>query len=706
MLQMEASESGAAALASVLGFYGRFVPLEELRLACGVSRDGASAGNIVKVAAAYGLQASALTKDIDALADLPFPMIVFWNFNHFVVLEGFGKQAAYLNDPARGPRTVTLKEFDQSFTGLALVFEPGPNFKPGGERPNPLWGLRKRLAGAGSAIVYIVLANLALAVPALVLPSFTRIFVDEYLIRGTQDVVAPLLAGMGLTAVVYALLTWLQQGYLLRLETRLTLHSSSTFFWHILRLPSAFFTQRSAGEIGSRVAINDRVASLLSDRLTRALLDLLVIAFYLVLMLQYDVVLTLLGVLIAALNLVVLRLVARQRGDVSRLQAKEAGQLIGTAIAGVQRIETLKSTGAESDFFARWAGFLARAENARQSLTRSNQILAVVPPLLLALNTTAILAVGALRVIDGRITVGMLAAFQALMLSFLAPVNTLVALGGALQEVGGDLNRLDDVLRNPVEQRLAGAQQAEADDSGKLTGYLELRDLTFGYNRLDPPLIEGFNLALRPGDRVALVGDSGSGKSTIARLVAGLQQPWSGEIRFDGRPVEQMSWRRLAHSFGLISQEIVLFEGTLRENLTLWDATAPEADIIAAARDAQIHDDIVARPFGYEGQVKEGGRNWSGGQRQRLEIARALVGRPTILVLDEATSALDPTTEKFVDDRLRQRGCTCLIIAHRLSTIRDCDEIIVLERGRIVQRGTHEQLVAVDGLYAHLIASE
>jgi ABC-type bacteriocin/lantibiotic exporter with double-glycine peptidase domain len=431
------------------------------------------------------------------------------------------------------------------------------------------------------------------------------------------------------------------------------------------------------------------------------------VAFYLALMLQYDLVLTVLGVVIAALNVVVLRLVARRRSDASRLQAREAGQLAATAIAGVQRIETLKATGGEGDFFARWANFYARSENARQELIASSQLLAVVPPLLLALNTTAILAVGALRVIDGQLTIGMLAAFQALMLSFLAPVNTLVALGGTLQEAGADLGRLDEMLRNPVEPELAdGAAARSSDDGGKLSGQLVLRNVTFGYNRHEPPLIEDFSLALTPGARVALVGGSGSGKSTVARLAAGLYRPWSGEVLVDDVPLEQIDRARLARSLSMVSQKIVLFEGTMRDNITLWDQSVPEPEVVAAAQDAGLHNDIVARPLGYDGPVIEGGRNWSGGQRQRMEIARALAVRPTLLVLDEATSALDPTTEQAVEQRLRQRGCTCLVVAHRLSTIRDCDEIIVLEQGRIVQRGMHDELISIDGPYARLVALE
>jgi NHLM bacteriocin system ABC transporter peptidase/ATP-binding protein len=706
ILQAEAAECGAAALAMVLAAYGRWVPLEALNLAAGVKRAGLDIQKLIAVARGYGLEAHEQRCDVAAIANLPLPAIVFWNGSHCVVLEGFGRGRAYLNDPASGPRSVSLAEFTRAYAGKVLVCTPGPTFAPGGEPRNPLNGLRTRLRGTGTAILYIVLANLALVVPTLVIPSFTRVFVDEYLVRGTQDVLVPLLWGMALTALVYGMLSWLQQHYLLRLETRLTLHSASTFVWHVLRLPSSFFTERSAGEIGSRVAINDRVASLLSDRLTKALLDTLVVAFYLVLMLQYDILLTVLGVAIAALNIVLLRVVARQRSSASRLQVRESSQLIATAIAGVQRIETLKATGGESDFFARWAGFFARAENARQALIPSNQLLAVVPPLLLAVSTTTIMAVGALRVIDGQITIGMLAAFQALMLSFLTPLNTLVALGGTLQEVGGDLNRLDDVLRNAPEPRLADSETAATDDGRKLRGQLDLRNVTFGYSPYDAPLLEGFNLHLEPGARVALIGGSGSGKSTVARLVAGLQRPWQGEVCFDGVAAEQLPRSLLARSLSMVSQEIVLFEGTVRDNITLWNPRVAEADLIAAARDAGIHDDIVARPLGYDGAVIEGGRNWSGGQRQRLEIARALVGRPSVLVLDEATSALDPTTEQLVGERLRQRGCTCLIIAHRLSTIRDCDEIIVLERGRIVQRGTHDELSSRAGPYARLIAVE
>jgi len=702
ILQMEAVECGAAALAMVLAHHGRWVPLEELRVACGISRDGSKANNLLKAARTYGLVAKGFRKEPAQLRELQGPMILHWNFNHFVVLDGFRGDRLWINDPATGPAEVTQAELDQAFTGVVLTFARGDAFARGGEKPSLLTPLRRRLSGTGTALAFVVLAGLALLVPGLVTPVYSKVFVDEVLIKGLSSWTHPLLLLMGLTAILTWVLTLLQQRYLLRLETRLALASSSRFFWHVLRLPVEFFTQRYAGEIANRVSINDKVARLLSGDLATTVLNLLVIALYAVLLYRYDRVLAGVGTAIALLNLAALKYVSRARVTLNERLQQDRGKLMGTAMNGLQTIETLKASGAESDFFARWAGYQAKVVNAQQRLQFITLLLSSVPPFLMSLNTALMLTLGGLRVMDGYLTMGMLVAFQALMQAFLSPVNRLVDLGSTVQEVKGDMNRLDDVLRAPIE----AAAPVAAAPAVRLSGRLELRDVTFGYSRLEPPLIEGFSLTLQPGQRVALVGGSGSGKSTVGKLVAGLYQPWSGEILFDGEARAHIAADVMTASVGVVDQDICLFDETVANNLSLWDATISEGDLVEAAQDACIHDDITLRPGGYASRLEEGGRNLSGGQRQRLEIARALAGRPRLLVLDEATSALDPVTEQQIDDHLRRRGCTCLIIAHRLSTIRDCDEIVVLNNGRVVQRGTHDELSAARGSYQSLIALE
>ncbi|HEY4592793.1 MAG TPA: NHLP family bacteriocin export ABC transporter peptidase/permease/ATPase subunit [Thermoanaerobaculia bacterium] len=708
VLQMEAVECGAAALAIVLAHYGRWVPLEELRVACGVSRDGSKASNMVKAARNYGLVAKGFKKEPQALRSLKLPAILHWNFNHFLVLDGFRKGRVFLNDPATGPREVTEQELDEAFTGVVMTFEPGPDFARKGDPPQLIPALRRRLAGSRAALAFVLLAGLALAIPSLVVPAFSKVFVDSVLLESRRDWLPPLLLGLGIAGLLMGLLTWIQQVYLLRLETRMAVGSSSRFLWHVLRLPTEFFSQRYAGDISSRVAINDRVAQLLSRDLATNALGAVMIVFFAAVLFQYDAVLTLVGIAVVSLNVAALRFVSRKRVDGNRRLVQDQGKLLGTAIGGLQTIETLKATGGESDLFARWAGFQAKVVNGQQELERYTQLLDTVPPLLSALNTALILGIGGLRVIDGRLSLGGLVAFQLLMAAFIAPVNRLVSLGGKLQMAEGDMNRLDDVLRYRLDST-AGRGSGELPSAGepvRLDGFLELRDVSFGYSRLDPPLIEGFSLILKPGSRVALVGGSGSGKSTLSRLVTGLYEPWSGEILLDGKPRAEIPPAVLTGSLAAVDQNVFLFEGTVRENLTLWDATIPLPEVVAAAKDACIHEDVAARPGGYDSPVEEGGANWSGGQRQRLEIARALVGRPSIVVLDEATSALDPVTESRIDESLRRRGCTCLIVAHRLSTIRDADEILVLAGGKVVERGTHQELMQTGGAYARLLQNE
>ncbi len=705
VLQMEAVECGAASLGMILGYYGRYVPLEELRAACGVSRDGVKASNIVQVGRQYGLQARGFRKEIGELPTMRLPLIVFWNFNHFLVVEGFKKDQVYVNDPAIGPRIIPADEFDKSFTGVVLTFEPDTAFQRAGSKPSLVKALWSRLSASRVAMVYVIMVSLALIIPGVLVPAFTQIFVDRILVNG-QDWLLGLILAMGFTALIRAFLMGLQQFYLLRLETKLALSTSSIFMWHVLRLPIEFFMQRFGGEISSRVLINDRVAYLLSGELATAVLNLVLVAFYAALLFAYDVQLTLIGITIAVVNIFVLRLISRQRNDANQRYLQENGKMIGTAMNGLQTIESIKATGSEADLFAKVAGYHTKTLLAEQQFRIVSQVLAVVPYILTALNTTTILYFGSLRVIRGELSIGELIAFQTLMLSFITPFNEIVNLGGRIQEVSGDMNRLDDVLRYDIDPRFTQPAPTDIPERVKLSGKLDIRNLTFGYNHLSPALIENFDLSIEAGSRVALVGGSGSGKSTIAKLVAGLYQPWSGEILFDGKPREAIPRPIMTNSLAMVDQDIFVFQGTVTENLTLWDKTIPENQIIQAAKDAVIHNDLVERPNGYAHMLDEGGRNFSGGQLQRLEIARALINNPSILILDEATSALDALTEKTIDDHLRRRGCTCLIVAHRLSTIRDCDEIIVLDRGQVIERGTHDFLKLKNGLYAELIRSE
>jgi NHLM bacteriocin system ABC transporter peptidase/ATP-binding protein len=709
LLQMEAVECGAAALGIILGHYGRIVQLEELRVRCGVSRDGSKASNMLKAARTYGLVAKGFSKEPEALRSLPLPLIVFWNFNHFIVVEGFGTGRVFLNDPAIGPRQVTDEEFDQSFTGVVLLFEKGKDFQPGGNKPSLLAALARRLAGSRDAVAFAFIASLFAVITGLVIPTFSRIFVDTILVGGMPGWLWPLITGMAVTAVIRMAAIWMQQQYLMRFELKLSVSSTGTFLNHILRLPMEFFFQRYGGEISARVAVNERVAELLSGSLATSILNLFLVIFYVLLMFQYDIYLTMTGVIVAVLNGAFLKLISRRRINGNRQLLLERGKLMGTAMGGLQLIENIKANGSEDDFFAKWSGQFAKVLNAEQRMGLATTYLSTVPPLLGTLNGLAVLAIGGHRVMDGHMTMGMLVAFQSLMASFMAPVTQLVSMGGSLQEAEVEMNRLDDVLRYPLDPNtVTGDQPLQTDatlpeSAVKLTGSLELNGITFGYSRLQPPLIEDFSLKLEPGMRVAFVGGSGSGKSTLTKLICGLYEPWEGEVLFDGKKRSSLPREILTNSLSFVDQDIYLFEGSIRDNLTLWDEAIEAGTIIRAAKDACVHEIITSRQGGYDAEVGEAGRNFSGGQLQRLEIARALAVNPTILVLDEATSALDPVTETMVDNNIRRRGCTSIIVAHRLSAVRDCDEIIVLDAGRVVERGTHGYLMSTDGPYAELV---
>jgi NHLM bacteriocin system ABC transporter peptidase/ATP-binding protein len=701
VLQMEAVECGAACLGMILGYYGRYVPLEELRVACGVTRDGSSAGDLLRAARSYGLDAQGYKYDIEDLRKLTPPFIVFWRFYHFLVIEGFTKDGAMLNDPAGGRRSCDWGELDRSYTGLCLTFSPGPEFKPGNEVPATTSVLRSQLAGSWGAVLFVILAGLALVLPSIALPTFTKTFIDEVMVGKSYGWVFWIGVGIVASIAVQAALLELQQGAILRMQAKLALANASRMLWHCLQLPMTFFSQRSPAEVANRVAICDRIAELLSSRLAASAIGLVAAVFYLVLMARYDRFLAAVSLVIAAMNIIALRTVARQRSDANAALLQEEAMLLGNSVAGLERIETLKASGAERAFFMKWLGQQARVINARQRFAIPSQVLNAVPRLLVTINIAAILTLGGLRVIDGAISIGTLFAYALLTQLFIAPFTSFVELGAEVQEMDGDVRRVEDVLRYPLDPPRRGGRI----DRTRLAGELELRSVSFGYNKQAAPVVREISFVIAPGRRIALVGPSGSGKSTIARLVSGLFTPWSGRVLFDGLERDAIDPVLLATDIAFVDQEIALFPGTVRSNLTLWDPAVPDASVERAARDSCIHADIVARPEGYDAAMAEGGVNFSGGQRQRLEIARALVRDPALVVLDEATSALDPLTEFLIDEALRRRGCACLIVAHRLSTIRDADEILVLDGGTIAERGTHDELVARKGRYLSLVRS-
>ena len=706
VLQMESVECGAASLAMILGHYGRFVPLEDLRGACGVSRDGARASSVLTAARSYGLVARGYQTEADNLRDLTGPVIIFWAFQHFMVVEGirtrFGRTVVAVNDPASGPRLMEWDEFDSGFTGIVLSFEPGPDFRRGGDRGGIGAALIERRLPSGRAMPLVLLASALLVVPGIATPAFTRVYIDQVLGGGGNGYLLPLLAAMAYTAVAVFVLTSVQRHYLLRLEIRMGLVSSARFFRHLLRLPVDFYLQRRPAEVAKRVAGNDMVAEILSRDLALTAVNLALVLFYAAILIQYDLLLGIIGIGMALLNIVVLRAVSRARKDAVAALRTDRGNLTATTFTTLSLIETVKATGAEPDAFARWAGFQAKVVSAKQRLGVPTAVLTVVPPMLAALNSGLILLVGGERVVDGAMSVGLLVSFQTLLVALSRPVTQLTNLGGRLQDVTADIKRLYDVERYPVASCFDGPEPAA---HARLDGHLAFENVRFGYNPLGEPVIKDFSLTVLPGSRVAVVGGSGSGKSTLGRLLTGLYAPWSGRILLDGRPREEVSRTVLAASLGYVDQDISLFEGTVRDNLALWSDDVTDESVTEALHDAAVFDAVMTRPGGIHSTVAEDGRNFSGGQRQRLELARALAAQPTLLVLDEATSALDPETERVIMDNLRRRGCACLIIAHRLSTVRDADEIIVLDQGSIVERGTHQSLVELNGQYAALIES-
>ncbi|MFG2633921.1 NHLP family bacteriocin export ABC transporter peptidase/permease/ATPase subunit [Streptomyces sp. NPDC048362] len=705
VLQMEAVECGAASLAMVLGHYGRHVPLEELRIACGVSRDGSRASNLLKAARSYGLTAKGMQMDLAALAEVRSPAILFWEFNHYVVYDGlgrrFGRRGVFVNDPAKGRRFVPLEEFDGSFTGVVLVLEPGDGFTRGGRKPGVLGAMPARLRGTAGTLPAAVLASLLLVAVGAALPALSRTYIDMFLIGGQTSLLGVLFAAMAVCVLLTLVLTWLQQANLLHGRIISSTLSSARFLRHLLRLPVTFFAQRSPADLVQRLQSNDQVAETLARDLAAAGVDAVVVVLYAVLLYTYDPQLTFVGIGVALLNLVAMRLVIRLRATRTAKLRADTARLTTTSYTGLQLIETMKATGGEDGYFRKWAGQHATTLEEQQRLGVPSAWLGVVAPALATVNSALILWIGGMRAVEGHLSVGLLVAFQALVTRFTAPLTRLNGVAGRIQDFTADVARLKDVENFQADPLYARPDTGDA--TRRLHGHVELQNVTFGYSPLDQPLLSGFDLSVGPGRQVALVGGSGSGKSTVSRLISGLYTPWDGVIRIDGRRLEDIPRGALAASVSFVDQDVFLFEGSVRDNVALWDPSIPDEAVVEALRDAALYDVVARRPGGIHGRVEQDGRNFSGGQRQRLEIARALVRRPSILVLDEVTSALDAETELLVMDNLRRRGCACVVIAHRLSTVRDSDEIVVLRHGTVVERGRHEELVARGGTYAALV---
>lgn len=705
IMQMEVLECGAASLAMILAYFGKWIPLEQVREDCGVSRDGSNAKNVLKAARSYGLIAKGYRYEPEDLKkNGKFPCIIHWNFNHFVVLNGFKGDKAVLNDPARGTYTVSKETFDRSFTGVCLMFEPSEEFRPGGKPKSMVAFAKKRLSGAGSAIAFVTLTTVISSLLGIIYPAFSRVFLDRLLTQKNPEWFYPFLVGLASLSALQLLVAWIRTVYSLQIDGKMAVVGNTTFMWKVLRLPMQFFSQRMAGDIASRQSSNASISKNLVNTFAPLALNTAMMVFYLVVMIRYSWLLTLVGLISILVNLLMSHIISQKRINLTRIQVRDAGKLASATVAGIEMIETIKASGAENGYFEKWSGYQASVNTQKVKYVKLNQYLGMIPSLVSSLTNTAVLMIGVWLTMKGEFTVGMIMAFQGFLSSFTAPASSLISAGQTLQEMRTEMERVEDVMEYPNDPVFEN--ETEAEKYAKLTGEIEMKNITFGYSALAEPLIKDFNLSLKPGSRVAFVGFSGCGKSTLAKLISGLYQPWSGEILFDGKPMSQIDRSIFTASLAVVDQDIILFEDTIANNIKMWDDSIEDYSMIQAASDVRLHEDILRRDGGYQYRITEGGKDFSGGQRQRLEIARVLAQDPTIIIMDEATSALDAKTEYEVVTSIKNRGITCIVVAHRLSTIRDCDEIIVLDRGNVVERGTHDELYAKGGLYTKLVSNE